>query len=632
MPFAVFRRHQRKLLAVFAILAMFGFVVADSLPRLLSGNSAGGGNPVVVELYGKPVRQSDLVQMRAQRNSANLFMGELTGMSQMGRGVQNFFGDLSTRSIVDALILEHEATRLGMPVGPEVGREWLKKATDGRLTRDIFEALLSRFNNRISGEQLLTDIANQVRISNVRNLLGAPVVTPLEVFQTYRDQNERVSVRAVGFPVAEFINKVREPSDAEVKAFYEKYKKDLPDPNRPTPGFTVPRQVKVEILSIDGQALAASMKEKLTETELKTYYENRKAEFKKPSEFPEQVFADDPENKLTPPQTQTFDEVRPYIATSLADEKAQAEIVDRFERIKNDHMIPFVDKVLEQLDEAADAAKAGRKAEVKTPEAPSLKPVAEKEGLQYEVTKLLTREAADRLGLISGAEVGLTRLSGGRKFAEEMFDAKSTQFEPIELTDFTGHRFLVRKLEDVAPHVPALDQIRPEVVLAWKLDQARPLAEKAAEALAEKLKKEGGKIVGDVAEGHPVVNTDPVSKLQPGQPFLGRLLENGPPTPAEIPQIPAAGQALRDAYFGLGEKEVAVAPDQPKNVYYVMTLNRRIPATFATLYAPNGDYFRYRNEAITEAYKSREDSWMKQLRAQAGVKDDWVPSDESKSG
>ena len=38
MPFEVFRRHQRKLLAIFAILAMFGFVVSDSLPRLLSSN------------------------------------------------------------------------------------------------------------------------------------------------------------------------------------------------------------------------------------------------------------------------------------------------------------------------------------------------------------------------------------------------------------------------------------------------------------------------------------------------------------------------------------------------------------------------------------------------------------------
>ena len=41
MPFEVFRRHQRKLLAIFAILAMFGFVVSDSLPKLLNSSTAG---------------------------------------------------------------------------------------------------------------------------------------------------------------------------------------------------------------------------------------------------------------------------------------------------------------------------------------------------------------------------------------------------------------------------------------------------------------------------------------------------------------------------------------------------------------------------------------------------------------
>ena len=59
MPFEVFRRHQRKLLAIFAILAMFGFVVSDSLPRLLSSNAPRGDQPVV-KLYGKTIYQSDL--------------------------------------------------------------------------------------------------------------------------------------------------------------------------------------------------------------------------------------------------------------------------------------------------------------------------------------------------------------------------------------------------------------------------------------------------------------------------------------------------------------------------------------------------------------------------------------------
>src|SRR5215208_326846 len=184
MPFAVFRRHQRKLLAIFAILAMFGFVLADSLPRLLSsGYGAGNQDPVVVELYGKPLHRSDINEMVVQRTNANRFMAPFAG----GRPV---FGDISTRAIVDAIILQHEADKLRMPAGSDVGREWLKKVTNGLMNRELFEGTLRGFGNTVSGEQILSDIANQVRISNVRQLLGSPVVTPLDVFQAYRDQNE----------------------------------------------------------------------------------------------------------------------------------------------------------------------------------------------------------------------------------------------------------------------------------------------------------------------------------------------------------------------------------------------------------------------------------------------------------
>src|SRR5262249_52390451 len=155
--------------------------------------------------------------------------------------------------------------KLSMPVGPEVAREWLKKVTRGAINKDIFELILARFNNRITGEQLLSEIGSQVRIINVRGLLGRALVTPLDVYEAYRVQNEKVSARVVGFPVDDFIKQVKDPSDAEVTAFYEKYKDILPDPTRDSPGFKTPRQVKVEILSLDGEALERDYKSKLTE-------------------------------------------------------------------------------------------------------------------------------------------------------------------------------------------------------------------------------------------------------------------------------------------------------------------------------------------------------------------------------
>ena len=68
------------------------------------------------------------------------------------------------------------------------------------------------------------------------------------------------------------------------------------------------------------------IKDKLTEAELRAAYENRKSEFQERSELPNDLFAGQPE--LTPPIIRPFDEVRTELAVALAEERAQAEIID----------------------------------------------------------------------------------------------------------------------------------------------------------------------------------------------------------------------------------------------------------------------------------------------------------------
>src|SRR5271166_3647084 len=109
MSFEVFRRHQKKMLVTFAILAMFGFVVSDSLPKLLSPSSSGRDQPIA-KLYGKTVYRSGLNQMLEERTRANMFVSELS--PYFGRTP---FGGVKDRDLVDALILQHEAERLGIP-------------------------------------------------------------------------------------------------------------------------------------------------------------------------------------------------------------------------------------------------------------------------------------------------------------------------------------------------------------------------------------------------------------------------------------------------------------------------------------------------------------------------------------
>ncbi len=73
-----------------------------------------------------------------------------------------------------------------------------------------------------------------------------------------------------------------------------------------------------------------------------------------------------------------------------------------------------------------------------------------------------------------------------------------------------------------------------------------------------------------------------------------------------------------------------MAPNEPKTVYYVMALGNREPATFAKLYAPNGDEFRYKTMARDQAARRLDEQWMGWLRQQAGITPDWVPPDEAK--
>ncbi len=621
MPFEVFRRHQRKLLAIFAILAMFGFVVSDSLPRLLSSNYS-GRDQKITELYGKSVYQSQLSEMARQRSRANSFMSALS--PYMSREI---FGGLKQRDLVDALILQHEADRLGIPATAEMGREWLSARAGGRMNAELFNSLYSRFSNEVSEDHLLTDIANQVRLLKVRQLQGYPVVTPYDVFRSYRDQNERIGAKLVEVPVDSFLDKVPEPSASEVQALYDQYKGTLPDPARETPGFKIPRQIQLEILSIDGNALARGIRDKLTEADLRSYYENHKSEFEVPSELPRDLFADQPD--LTPPIIQPFADVRAILAPRLAEEQAQAEMTEKVTKVKEDEMIPFAEQYLGVLDELEDAKKQTSAAKVVLPTPKDLKPVADREGMTYEKSGLLSREDAERYGPIATAEVGLTVQSGGRKFTDEVFDPKTELFEPVELTDILGTRFLVRKIMDQPPHEPTLDQVRSAVAVAWKRAKARPLAEKAADDLAKQIKAKGTALKDSRIENYRVVSIPPLPRYQTS--FLPiSMFEPSPLVESPIPDVSHPGEAFRNAYFSLQPAAVEVAPNQPKTVYYVMTLDRYEPARFTALYAPNGDEYRYKSMVREQALRQQDDEWMSWLRKQAGLKDDWIPPDEAR--
>jgi peptidyl-prolyl cis-trans isomerase D len=624
MPFAVIRRYQKKLLPIFAILAMIAFVLSDFLMKSFNRGPGANADPEIVSISGKPVKRSDLEPILNSRSVANKFMFYATGGQDPIP-----FGGYSYRELVDGYILQKEADRLGIPDSPDFAKEWLKKMSNGKMTRQLFDSLIRQLGGDVSGQQALTALSAQLRLSQARQLLGSPLVSPLDIYDAYREQNERSVFRAVSFPAENFLDKVGEPTSTDVQALYDQFKGTLPDPDRDTPGFKIPREVRLEVISIDGAAVAKGIQAKLTEAELKTYYEGRKEDFKIESELPLDIFKDDEKAALTPTRYRSFADVKEALAPALAREKAQEEISDKLAAFREKQMDDFSDRYNDAVSENADAKKNNEPESAKIPAYASLAEAAKAAGLEHETTPRLSQRQAQTYGALGSAQAGLNPLNPGEaRFSDAVFAPKSPLYDGLEFSEPNGRRYLVRKIEDSEPHVASLEEVRAEVVAAWKLGKARELAKKAAEDLAATLKKDGGKIKDQIVGGRPVIVTDAVSPLTMGMPIPGRGLQFAPATKTELFQFPKASEALRDAIFSLKPGGVAVEADTPKKNYYVVTLDRRDPATFTGLYGISGVPMIYQMDAFRKALEDDETDRMTSLRTKAGIPANWVPLDE----
>ncbi|MFM2096221.1 MAG: hypothetical protein RIS70_3345 [Planctomycetota bacterium] len=291
-PFAAFRRNQRLMLAIFGIICMIVFVVGSFLDDLLRGQGTTQRDEVVVTWAGGSVDEQQLNYYWSRHTLTLQFMNMLAQETIQRKGTPRFDMRIEPAQrdddILDKLILARKAEEMGIVVSDQAVSDYLAKFCDEQVApaeqQRMVNELLSDRRARLSSDQIFEQIRTEIAARTVGNIAfaGVPISTPATVWKYYNRVNRRVQVELLPLAVADYVDKTREPSEAEVKELYEKHKNQPPFPSSPEPGFRRRKQIAIRYFKVDYDKLLEEEKAKLTPEEIQKEYDERisRGEFK----------------------------------------------------------------------------------------------------------------------------------------------------------------------------------------------------------------------------------------------------------------------------------------------------------------------------------------------------------------
>ncbi|QDT68335.1 periplasmic folding chaperone [Planctomycetes bacterium MalM25] len=272
---------------------------------------------------------------------------------------------------------------------------------------------------------------------------------------------------------------------------------------------------------------------------------------------------------------QPLEEVADEIRQRLATERAAERMQEKVNRIK----LQLDDQFVEYFDAILVAQENGEEAPAAPDSLANLQPLAEQE--QLELTEV---DQASQLQLREtdfGRTVATDLTPSGPiwflAFRSEGLDL----YQPFVSYDIDGNRYICLITERYEGETPKLEDVREQVVAAWKRVQAAELSEKKAEEVAAQITESGKTIADYFAQAdEPLV---PVADVQETDTFsllsLGRIAPNARQVPLRLSQpepLVAAGPELLEAAFGIEPGEVIAHLNHDHSIAYLLRIAQRI--------------------------------------------------------
>lgn len=306
-PFSVFRKNQKILMAIFGVAAMIAFVFLGPLSQYMGGSRQEGGNPVVVETKYGDLKASQIAEMEYQRQLVDRFIQSLVVESAAKQFSQpemdnRWFQQIAQQQYlmwhnrimkhatggpeqqaVESMLMAEKAKQMGLVVSDETINDMIRQISSDSLTPAEVQQIIRRLQPQrpISVAKLFDAFRNELLAMQYYHFFVTSLddVPPAQRFEYFSRLNRRVKSELLPLAVAEFVAQAPEPSDAELKEFYEKFKNAYPDPTSPDPGFNKPKRATFQYFKGSIDPLTEQLKGEVTEEEIAKFYEENKQQF-----------------------------------------------------------------------------------------------------------------------------------------------------------------------------------------------------------------------------------------------------------------------------------------------------------------------------------------------------------------
>ena len=259
------------------LLVFCGAMVITLIPGGL-GSNFGFGAPaagVVAKVAGQ-----DVTVLEVQQQAKQLLRQQFPKGGAQVSMMLPFFASRAAEQLIDQKVIVAEADRMSLRATDEELRDELQHGQLGSVLfpagnfigKEGYEDFVQR--NELTVPQFENLEKDFIRMRKLRNLVASSAsVTDADIRQEFERRNTKVKFEYAVLKQDE-IRKAIHPTDAELKAFYER--------NKTTYNNSIPEKRKVKYVLIDTAQVEAQTR--VTREELQSYYDQHRDEYRGPEQ------------------------------------------------------------------------------------------------------------------------------------------------------------------------------------------------------------------------------------------------------------------------------------------------------------------------------------------------------------